>query len=149
MKKSYWRNHKREQRIKDELGMPHGTATNKLRKQIMFFLVRETNRDNCFKCGQRIIEIDDFTIEHKKIWEGVDPKLFWDINNIAFSHKQCNKTERTTRKIGPEGTAWCYLCKSFLHNAQFDIDRQRPNGFSNKCKSCLSKKRKMAPSSNG
>ena len=31
-------------------------------------------------------KIEDLSIEHKKPWLDEDPRLFWDMGNIAFSH---------------------------------------------------------------
>ena len=72
------------------LGMPYGTANNQLRKMILFDLVKRCGLDTCYRCGKKIENIDDLSIEHKKAWLGVDVKLFWDLNNIAFSHLNCN-----------------------------------------------------------
>lgn len=73
------------------LGMPHGTACNRLRKNILFHLLKKLNENICFKCEIAIESVDDLSIEHKKPWEGRDPSLFWDIENIAFSHLHCNR----------------------------------------------------------
>lgn len=37
---------------------------------------------------------DDWSIEHIEPWIGVDPDLFWDLDNITFSHKKCNVVDR-------------------------------------------------------
>jgi hypothetical protein len=42
--------------------------------------------------------VKDFSIEHKQRWLDVDPALFWDLTNIAFSHFICN-----SRAGGKEG----------------------------------------------
>lgn len=79
--------------VKDKLlGMPHGTANNRLRKMLLWQLVVETGRDSCFQCGQKIEDVDDLSIEHKQSWQGArDPKAaFFDLENIAFSHLRCN-----------------------------------------------------------
>lgn len=79
-------------RRKDEvLGMAHGTACGRLRKQILFDLVKETNRNLCYRCGNPIKDCEDLTIEHKIAWLDKGAELFWDLKNIAFSHKQCNR----------------------------------------------------------
>lgn len=78
------------------LGEPFGTATAKLRKAIMFQLVQETNKDVCFRCGEKIKTIEDLSIEHKKSWARAEnPKeTFFDLNNITFSHLKCNVDAR-------------------------------------------------------
>jgi hypothetical protein len=73
-----------------ELGVPFGTACARLRKQVMFKLVQETGQDECHKCGLVIESVEELSIEHKEPWQGVSPDLFWDLDNIAFSHRRCN-----------------------------------------------------------
>lgn len=84
------------------LGMPHGTATGRLRKNILFHLLRKYGESVCFKCSQDIERVEDLSIEHKKPWEGVSADLFWDLDNIAFSHLRCNLPDRPFRKYTPE-----------------------------------------------
>ena len=84
------------------LGIPYGTATNKLRKNIMFRLLQKMGENVCFKCGHVIEKVDDLSIEHKLPWEGRDVALFWDLDNIAFSHLFCNRPHKTNRKYTPE-----------------------------------------------
>jgi hypothetical protein len=78
------------QRRKDQLGMPFGTACGRLRKKIMFDLVRRLKENFCFRCGLEIESESDLTIEHKEHWLDSDPDLFWNLDNIAFSHSVCN-----------------------------------------------------------
>jgi len=82
-------NNKRKARL---LGEPYGTANNKLRKAILFKLIKETNNDVCYRCGKKIEDIDNLSIEHKISWErSKDPvKTFYDLDNISFSHLKCN-----------------------------------------------------------
>lgn len=74
------------------LGISHGAACNQLKKLILFSLVKETCRDTCYRCGKRIENIDNFSIEHIRPWqkEKEPKKAFYDLNNIAFSHLSCN-----------------------------------------------------------
>ena len=74
-----------------QLGMPFGTANAKLRKQILFQLIKRLGEDICFRCEKKIQDITELSIEHKKPWFNIDSKLFWDLDNIAFSHLQCNR----------------------------------------------------------
>lgn len=80
--------------IKDQLGMPLGTASNRLRKRIMFSLVVRVGLDTCFKCGGKISNPDDLSVDHKKPWRGESESLFWDLDNVAFSHRKCNTADR-------------------------------------------------------
>ena len=76
----------------DQLGMPIGTAANRLRKLIMFSMARELNRIACYYCNEEIENVEDFSIEHKIPWlDSKEPvKLYFDLTNIAFSHLSCN-----------------------------------------------------------
>ena len=74
------------------LGMNFGTASGRLRKMILFDLVRRLDLDQCFRCEKTIEIIEDLSIEHKDSWQSAsDPKeSFFDLDNIAFSHLSCN-----------------------------------------------------------
>ena len=75
------------------LGMPHGTASNRLRKTILYSMLYGKVYDrNCFQCGEEIVDVDDLSIEHRKPWQSADdPRVsFFDLDNIAFSHLRCN-----------------------------------------------------------
>lgn len=89
-----------------QLGIPFGTACHQLRKSIMFELVKETKRDVCFRCGQRITQLKELSIEHKDPWrDSANPKeLFYSWDNIAFSHLKCNCESHkvVNRKYTPE-----------------------------------------------
>ena len=86
----------------DLLGVPFGTASNQLRKAIMFQLIQKTNEDICYRCGKKIENIDDFSIDHKNSWlKAENPKeAFFDLKNITFSHLKCNTlaSDRTTSR---------------------------------------------------
>lgn len=86
----------------EQLGMNPSTASHKLVKDILFQLVQETGKDWCFQCGAKI-ERNNFSIEHKVPWlHSDDPKaLFFDLDNIAFSHKECNSLAARPSKPKP------------------------------------------------
>lgn len=89
-----------------QLGMSLGKASGILRKKIMFWLVCETGRNKCHRCGKPMIE-QDISIEHKIDWQysGKELELFLDLDNISFSHKSCNVSRRRS-KISAIGV--CY-----------------------------------------
>jgi HNH endonuclease len=128
------------------LGMPHGTAANSLRKKLLFKLVVEAGKNRCYQCHKKIETVEEFTIEHKKPWLGVSRELFWDLNNIAFSHSHCNRPREgwgdCLRKVGPPGTAWCGKHQKFLPVAQFDKHAKNWNGVQRYCKECKRQTRK-------
>lgn len=135
----------------EQLGMSFGKATQRLRKMILFMLVRETGKDFCFKCGEEISDIDHLSIEHKLPWQGRDTALFWDLSNIAFSHLKCNIPHRSgspkLRKIGPTGTLWCSSCVEFKPEGMFGKNSLRWNGMSDRCNPCHAAYKKEARSS--
>lgn len=76
----------------EQLGMNAGTAYHRLRKSLLFSLVKECGRDWCYQCGERIENEKDLSVEHMVPWlDSEDPvKLFFDLDNISFSHLKCN-----------------------------------------------------------
>ena len=96
-----------------QLGMPYGTARNKLNKIILFNLVQLLDLDECHHCGKKIDDINNFSVEHLKPWlhEPNAKELFFDLGNIAFSHHKCNSSAarkntimvKTMTKIGKTG----------------------------------------------
>ena len=113
----------------DQLGMPIGTASAKLRKTVIFNLLKELNRNICFQCGLEIESEKDLSIEHKIPYlDSEDPvKLFFDLENIAFSHLRCNigAARQTKESTHPSVSAYrrgcrCDECK--------DVERIRRKG---------------------
>jgi|SRR3989304_7472025 len=76
----------------EQLGMPFGTASHRLRKQLMFQLVCQAGRDQCFRCGEKIASVDEFSVDHKEPWQdsGSPVEFFFGLDNVAFSHLSCN-----------------------------------------------------------
>ena len=104
-----------------QLGMTYGTASHRLRRAIMFKLVQTCGMNMCFRCGTQMTA-ENFSIEHKEPWLHISAELFWDLNNIAFSHCSCNY--KVARKVkGPQVDhgheamykrgCRCRLCKEF------------------------------------
>jgi hypothetical protein len=67
-----------------------GKALYRLKSQMLFKLLQELKRTECFRCGKEMTQ-DDYSLDHKKDWLDGDPTLFWDLENISFSHMRCNK----------------------------------------------------------
>ncbi|MBV9926371.1 MAG: hypothetical protein JOZ96_15235 [Acidobacteria bacterium] len=117
---------------------------------ILFNLLRRHGENVCFKCTRLIETADELSIEHKEPWEGVSVELFWDLENISFSHLRCNRTHRRkggradTKKVGPDGTAWCRNCKAFLHISAFSRHSSRWNGLQPWCNGCYERRRKQS-----
>jgi hypothetical protein len=85
-----------------QLGMPYGTANNKLKKTILFDLIKKLNIDFCYRCGLKIENERELSIEHKIAWlDSEDPKkMFFDLDNIGFSHLSCNCRDARNMKKG-------------------------------------------------
>jgi hypothetical protein len=64
------------------LGMPHGTACNKLRKTLLFMYVTAAGHGYCFRCSKRIERVEHLSIEHKAPWlSSVNPRVaFFDLD---------------------------------------------------------------------
>lgn len=89
--------HKKTNKQKSEqLGMSFSMANHILRKQIIFHLMQKCGMDICYQCKEKIISVDDISIEHKQPWlySRNPPEIFFDIENIAFSHVRCNIANR-------------------------------------------------------
>lgn len=129
----------KNKRRAEQLGMPHGTASHRLRKSILFKYVILAGDNFCYKCGAEIESVDDLSIEHKEPWEGRDTELFWSLDNIAFSHVHCNKPHRYTGKAkeaDDNGNFKCSRCGEFRSEAGFYRDKRSANGLHSSCKVC-------------
>lgn len=73
-----------------QLGMNPSTASNRLVKDILFKLAIDAGH-TCFRCQGELTR-ETFSIEHKIAWlDSKDPvSLYFDLENIAFSHHGCN-----------------------------------------------------------
>jgi hypothetical protein len=128
-------------RAAETLGMPQGTASARLRKMLLFRQLKKHNENTCVRCGKEIEIVAELSVEHIKPWEGISADLFWDLDNVAFSHMKCNvpHTRRggtPQRKIGPEGMIWCRVHKEFLPEDRFYKDPSRWNGLNGRCIDC-------------
>lgn len=87
----------------ERLGMSHGVARARLLKMILFDLLKQFNKDVCFRCDKKIDKIEELSIEHKKAWlNSENPKqLFFDLENISFSHLSCNSKHSSYPKTSP------------------------------------------------
>jgi hypothetical protein len=81
----------------DLLGMEFGKANHQLCRKIMYGWCCQLGLNKCYKgCPKKIIDrIEDWTVEHKNPWNKGKTKeeknrLFYSLENIAYSHKRCN-----------------------------------------------------------
>ena len=86
-----------------QLGGNYSTLMHHLRKSIMFDLCVQAGQNLCYQCYEPIEDIAEFSIEHKIPWlDSETPReLFFDLDNIAFSHLLCNTTAARRYK-GPK-----------------------------------------------
>lgn len=104
-------------RKSDFLGINFSTAGGILKKRIMFMLVQKTGMDNCFKCKKKIETVEELSVEHKEPWYQISVEKFWDLENIAFSHRICNLPHRhqgKNQRLSPSGYGYCYICEKFI-----------------------------------
>jgi hypothetical protein len=128
----------RAQRVIQTLGMPQGTAMNRLRKMVLFRQLKKYNDNICTRCEKEIETVNELSIEHIKPWEGRSAELFWDMDNISFSHLRCNIAHTfhggiARRRIPPDGMAWCVMCKKFEPRENFH-NGSRWDGLQQWCK---------------
>ncbi len=71
-----------------QLGINPSTASHRLVKDLLFSYVKDIP---CYRCSQPLTR-DTFSIEHKEAWLNSDDplKLFFDLENISYSHLACN-----------------------------------------------------------
>ena len=130
---------------RQQLGLPIGTATHRLRKLMFFRLIQKTGDDRCFRCGLPIESVHDLVMDHKVPWLDNSAELFWDLENIAFSHAGCNsravrrdgRCAAALRKVGSSGTAWCSGHRTFLPVRYFQRNRSHWNGLAHCCRECV------------
>jgi hypothetical protein len=141
----------RHRNMSTQLGMPRGTAANRLRKLVLFDLLKRHNENICYRCKKNIEQAEDLSIEHIKPWEHVDVALFWDLSNIAFSHLRCNcaaarrpVVQLKHRRTAPEGMNWCRTHKQFLPVDRFSTQPSRWNGLCYDCKDCTNTAKREA-----
>lgn len=84
-----------------KLGMPFGTANNKLRKALLFYCVQRLGEDICYRCGFKITTVDDFSIDHKVSWlNSITPvQDFFNVLGIAYSHMSCNSAAASRPRV--------------------------------------------------
>lgn len=113
-----------------QLGMNPSTASGRLVKDLLWNFVETTGQSACCKCGEPMSR-ETFSIEHVAPWlDSDDPVgLYFDIENIRYSHLRCNVTDRRdTRVLKPCGTIAAYdrgcRCDSCVETKS-DYKRQR------------------------
>lgn len=119
---------------KTQLGMNPSTASHRLVKDILFKFVQEAGH-TCHQCAGELTR-DTFSVEHKEPWlDSADPQgLYFNLDNIAFSHLSCNSKAARRDKL-PCGTLASY-------NRGCRCDECRPCNAESKRKYYSTEKRK-------
>ena len=86
-----------------QLRMNPSTASNRLKKLLLFDLAKRLKINWCYQCGAEIETARRMTIEHKTPWlDSDDPqKKFFELDNIAFSHASCNYAAARVKEGAP------------------------------------------------
>lgn len=128
---------------KEQLGMPFGTANYQLKRNLIFNYLNQLHKNECFVCKKQMT-LENYSIEHKIPWlDSKNPKeLFFDLDNISFSHKKCNfKSARKTHEIvWEEGKAWCWSCTTM--KLLEDFPPSKINHRTRSCRVCATIDRK-------
>ena len=95
--------------------MDPGTASNRLTRQLLYNLGDRLDLQWCYHCASKIESVDNMSIEHKEPWlhSGNPVELYFNLGNIAFSHKSCNYRAARPRpgKPCPSSTAYRKGCR--------------------------------------
>ncbi len=84
--------------------MNYSTATHQLKKKLMLKLAKQCGMSYCYRCGKEIETAEDLSVDHKESWlNSENPvKMFWDVDNLAFSHRTCN-SDASHRRLENRG----------------------------------------------
>src|SRR3990167_2533934 len=105
--------------FKAQIGMSQSNARPRLLRSVLFYILCNTGLNVCFRCNLKILELKDFTLDHKENWRGEkNPELYFDVKNIGFSHLSCNSAMTRRRKC-ELGKHWCSVCKQCLDPKEF------------------------------
>lgn len=130
-----------EKKKKEQLGVAYGTARNQLNKKLMFHLAQKLDMDYCYQCAAKIESSAELSIEHMTPWLDSDSprELFFDIDNIAFSHHSCNvgaaRQPLKREDLDEKGLAECRTC-GIKPKDEFVKRANKWNGVDNECKEC-------------
>lgn len=96
----------------EKLGMNDTRARKILNKDLLFHFAKQLNRGDCYRCGKEM-KREDFTVDHIENWLNSDDpiSLFFDIDNIAFSHLSCNRSAQRTLISCPSLAAYKQGCR--------------------------------------
>lgn len=139
----------------NQLGMCLTKARARLMKSLLFRMAVKAGENNCFRCGIPIENEENLTVDHKIPWlhEEDAKELFFNLDNIAFSHPKCNILaarlttsyhDKTTKGINHHATKkpnkfgeWqCSRCKIYKLPIDFKKSTHAVSGIYSRCKVC-------------
>lgn len=87
------------------LGISYSTASYRLVKDLLWKYIQVSDDNLCYRCKLPMTR-EDFSIDHMQDWLNSDNpvELFFDLENIKFSHLECNSAASSSRVKSPCGT---------------------------------------------
>lgn len=88
--KEYYK--KVNKRKQQKLGVSIGSAQRRLMKQKLFQILQRIDENNCYRCGKKILSVDELSFDHILPWytSDVPRETYFDLANVTFSHLRCN-----------------------------------------------------------
>lgn len=119
----------------EQLGISSGAARHTLVQSLLLAYATKLGCHICYKCGLPVESINDMSIDHRIPWRNENNAidLFFDLDNIAITHKPCNTVDRPHRKECPVGMSWCGYHKA-SHLVEEFSPGLRWNGLDGSCK---------------
>jgi hypothetical protein len=112
--------------MKRYFGQSSGKAMNKLLRDIIWHQLEQHGKTSCYRCNEPMAR-ETFSIDHVKPWrrDHVDSEaLFFDMDNIEFSHSRCNSQVSYDERRHPCGTPAAYYrgcrCEDCTVSAAYD-----------------------------
>lgn len=141
-----------EQRIdraSQALGMSFSKARHRLERQILLKLLTDAGNNVCYQCSGTIETVQDLSIEHKQPWRKKHVELFWDLDNIAFSHFSCNSRAGSLNVVPAnfkpvtDGQAWCSGCQVERPIDEFHRQGSSYRNVQSYCRGCHNTREKI------
>ena len=110
------------------LGMNRSTAQARLTRDLLWKYLCLAGSNSCHRCSKPMTR-ETFSIDHKVDWLQSDNPVetFFDLDNISFSHLDCNSAAGSSRVKSPCGTNAKYRngCRCDACKAAHSISSKR------------------------
>ena len=78
----------------------------------MFSLAQKLELNYCYRCEERIENYKQLSVDHIEPWLYISTDLFWDLDNIAFSHLSCNSAKGVAIRLKhPSSSSYSKGCR--------------------------------------